>query len=429
MKPFAAVVLLVFVAMAFLGVFIFATFTNKNAASIGTVKIWGSIPAGVIDTLIGEIRDAREDFKSVTYRVLPEDILMPELVAAIAAGTGPDVVLFPASSFVKDGNKLQPIPYADVSRRSFQDAFIEAGEVFLTPDGIAALPFVVDPLVLYWNRTLFSDAGLAAPPRFWDEVAVVAPRLTKRSPNGSLTQSAIALGGWENVAHAKGILITLMHQLGSPVVETDRDGNYQSVLTKQKKSGIDVADSAIRFYTSFADPIKPVYSWNRSQKNSRDAFLGGTVALYIAPASELLGLRAGNPNLNFDVASVPSARGESSSVYATLTGLAIPRGAKNASGASQVIALLASPASSTFLSTAMHLPSVRRDVNVDSSADQFFALFRASALQSFTFLDPDSVRSDVLFGQMIERVASGRATVSESVRTAHDDLEQLIRVR
>lgn len=428
MKPFQAVVLAIFVSLALLGVFIFATFSASGGKDIGTVVIWGAMPQDTFDKLLSNARAGRNDFNGVTYKEVPQELLMPQLVTAIAAGTGPDLVLFPASSFVEDGNKLQPMPYSIVSKRDFQDTFVQSGEIFLTDDGVAALPFTIDPLVLYWNRTLFGNAGIARPPKYWDDVASLAPKLTQKADNGSLAVSAIALGGWGNISHAKGILLTLMTQLGSPVV-TKENGVYRSVLTAANSDGVSVADSAVRFYTDFADPVKPAYSWNRSQKNSRDAFLAGTLAMYIAPASELLQVRDANPNLNFDVAPVPMVRGGGQQVSAAVDGVAIPRGAKNATGA-QIVALeLASSAEQEFLINEIRLPSPRRDVEADASSDAYLSTFRAAALNSFSFNDPNPTETEVLFGRMIDTVQSGKAGLSDAVRNADDELQVLLRAQ
>jgi len=428
MKPFQAVVLGIFVSMALLGVFVFATFTASRTDAIGSVTIWGSLPQDSFDDLFTKIRGKRDDFNAVSYKQVPAENLIPQLVAAIAAGKGPDLVLFPASSIVKDGDKLQPITYSDIPRRDFQDTFVEAGEAFLTDEGVLGLPFYIDPMVMYWNRTLFSNAAIARPPKYWDELVTMAPQLTKKNPNGSLTTSAVAMGEWGNVAHAKGILITLMKQLGISVVQLGPNG-YRSALTASNDNGVLVADSVLRYYADFSNPVKPAYSWNRSQRQSRDAFLAGTLAMYMGPASELIGIREANPNLNFDVAPLPVARGGSEGVYADVLALAVPRGAPNPNGAATVAVELTSADNSTFFATQSRMPSTRRDVELNADADQYLSVFRSSALRSFVFLDPNPTQSDSVFSRMIDNISSGRLGVSESIRAADDELQQLLKVQ
>jgi len=426
MKVFNIVVLGIFLALAIGAVIVFATFTSFNKNTVGAVSIWGSLPEPVIQDLLSEMQAGNNTYDSVTYRFLPEEELMPELVEAIAAGRGPDLVVFPGEHLLSQSDKLISIPYNNISRRDFQDTYIQAGEVFLYADGIKGIPFTVDPLVMYWNRTLFSRAGIAQPPRYWDELSDMATRLTKSEENGTLKENAVALGTWENVSHAKEIFLTLAHQLGNPVVSEGTDGTYVSVLrVPAVDGGVSVTDSAVRFYTDFSDPVKPVYSWNRSEPDSRSVFLSGKLAVYFGPVSELAGIREANPNLNFDVAPVPSVRGKGSGVAARVTGLSIPRGSANAGGALLVAQAFSSASAQQSLRSLISLPSVRRDGAASAPNDPYGTMFDSAALLAFSFLDPDPAATDSIFKRMMEGVSSGKLQVSEATQAADDELEAL----
>ena len=71
----------------------------------------------------------------------------------------------------------------------------------------------------------------------------------------------------------------------------------------------------------------------------------------------------------------------------------------------------------------------RRDVTLDASRDAYLAVFQASALRAFSFLDPAPQESDAVFSRMIESIASGAKTHGEAVRIANGDLQALVRVR
>ena len=224
-------------------------------------------------------------------------------------------------------------------------------------------------------------------------------------------------------------MTTLIYQLGSPIVTKNQDGTLSSVLNTALSNGVVPGDSATRYYTDFADPIKPTYSWNRSQRSSHDAFLAGTLAMYVAPASELVDTRAENPNLNYDVAAVPVTRGGGEQVYADIQALAIPRGSKNLDGAVLVAEVLTSATQESFLANELDLPSPRRDVELDASADAYRSTFRLAAINSFVFIDPDPTVTDALFQRMVDAISSGRSSVTESVRKANDELHELTRVQ
>lgn len=428
MKPFNLVILMVFIVLALVGVFIFATFQGKGTESIGTVVIWGSVPTEIVKGELEVVRVARKDFDRVSYTEVPAEALIPNLVDAIAASRGPDLVLFPTSYLSTHADKLQDIPYSVMSRRTFQNTFIEAGEIFLGDSGMKGLPYLVDPLVLYWNRTLLTDAGFTAPPRYWDEVISMTAKLTKADKNGTLTQSTIALGSWDNVVHAKAILLSVLRELGNPVVAVE-GGEAKSVLRSTSVAGVSPAQSALRFYTEFADPTKPSYSWNRAQPSSRSAFLGGRVALYVGAASELFGLREANPNLNFDIAPLPQARGAGSASAAEFYALSVPRGAKNPQGALLAALILSGTEGQKVVASVARLPSVRRDLLTVSPADPYGEIFRTAALSAFAFLDPDPAGTDALFKRAVENISSGKLTIAEAVDDADAELRALITVR
>lgn len=426
MKPFQVVLLVIFASLALFAVFIFATFSGSGRDTIGPVTIWGSVSESVMDEVLSQTRMSNDQIKDVDYVFVPEASLTESLIEAIASGQGPDLVLLPASSLIEQKDTLLPIGYRSVSRRDFQDTYVEAGEVFLADDGIYGLPFYIDPYVTYWNRSLFSAAGIARAPRYWDEFIDIAPRLSQTTEAGTLTQSAVALGEWDNVRGAKDILISLIKGFGNPVIEYDESGNLFITLGQRATGGTSPAESALRFYTEFADPVQTVYSWSRSQANSRDAFTAGLLGVYLGRASDAQIIRAANPNLNFDVARYPQARDGAQVVPASIYAFSIPRGSENTSGALQAAALLTGSVAQDALAQETGLPSVRRDALSQNPDNPYEALFRDAALNSFSFLDPDPAETDAIFERMVENVSSGRLRFTEAVRSAQSELEILI---
>ncbi|OGG43478.1 hypothetical protein A2841_02545 [Candidatus Kaiserbacteria bacterium RIFCSPHIGHO2_01_FULL_48_10] len=425
MKPFHTIVLGIFLVLALLAVVVFATFSSSGGKSVGTVEVWGALPEQTMNPLVEALKTQNQDFSGVEYRAFPKDQLISELVEAIAKGAPPDLVLFPAESLVQHADKIQTISYTRLSRRDFQDTFVQAGEVFLGADGFKGFPFFVDPLVMYWNRSLFAEAAVARPPKYWDELSEATPKLTKKDERGGVTQSAVALGSWTNVVNAKAIFLSLLSQLGNPVIVRTESG-FKSVLSSAVTSTAASGDSALRFYTEFADPVKSSYSWNRSRPDSRTAFVSGTLAIYFGRASELTTIRAQNPNLNFDVAPVPATREGRSGGEAAMSALSVPRGARNPEGAILAAQALSGVDMQKALMNSVAMPSVRRDALSASPANPYAQTFNNAALSSVAFLDPSPQDSDSIFSRMVERVLSGQLRVGEAVRSADAELAALL---
>src|SRR5690606_18711963 len=86
------------------------------------------------------------------------------------------------------------------------------------------------------------------------------------------------------------------------------------------------------------------YTWNRSKATDLDEFAGGTLGMYFGPSSEWTLIEQKNPNLNYDVTSVPQGQGATTlRTYGDFYAFAIPRASQRAQGAFAVAQLFASP--------------------------------------------------------------------------------------
>jgi ABC-type glycerol-3-phosphate transport system substrate-binding protein len=335
------------------------------------------------------------------------------------------MILLPQDLILKQLDKYYLIPYTTYSARTFKDSFVPEGELYLRPEGIVGLPFSVDPLVMYWNRSMFSNAGVALPPTSWGDFFTLAPRLTTKDQNGNIVQSAIAFGEARNVLHFKDILALLSIQAGTSIVGMDDQGNLASVF-EEKGTSVAPAEEALSFFTEFSNPTKTSYSWNRSLPMDRSAFIAGKLALYFGYASELSGIRQANPNLDFDVAMVPQT-GNNRATFGAMNAIAILKASRNSGAAYTAAATLTSAALQKEWVTETGYPPVRRDLLTSLPGDAYQAVFWRSALISTAWLDPDRVATVGTFTRLVENATSGKLRVSESVRTASQEIDSLLR--
>lgn len=429
MSTFQIIVLGVCAALVLIGVSVFASFGGLGSgSSVGRVDIWGTLETTVMDQLLTTLRAGDNSFENVSYSRKETTTFKTELINAMAVGTAPDLILLVYDELYDLEDKLLIIPYGMVSQSSFLNSYIDEGQLFLTEGGALALPFLVDPMVMYWNRDLFSSAGIAVPPQFWNDFLTLAPKITSLDAGANITKSAVALGQWQNVAHAKEILSTLFMQAGDRIVMRGSDGRLDSVLgTTPTNAPSNPSESALRFYTEFTNPSKTTYSWNRTLPVSTTAFTSGDVATYFGFASELPGLAARNPNLRFAVAKVPQVEGSSSRLtYGRLTGLAIPRTSRNPNGAAQIAQKLTSSQSISTLTMLTGLPPVRRDVKINTADNAAMSVFVDSALIARAWVDPAPEETDVIFRTMIESVISGRNDSGSAIGEAARALKQLL---
>ncbi len=425
MSKFQLVLTGVFGACILLGVLIFSLGKFGSGQSLATVVVWGPLPSSYFSDLVtaAGLKDSKTI--KIDYVQKDEAKFEKDFIEALASNQGPDLFFLPQDLILKYKNKIFPIPYKNFPERNFKDTFIEEGELYLAPEGVLAVPFTVDPLVMYWNRTIFSNVGLGTPPKFWSEFYDLTPRLTTKDGALNVRQSAIAFGEYGNVSHATEILSTLIMQAGG-VISGRQNGEVVSFLQYKFNSPVLPATAALGFYTEFINPLKPFYSWNRSLPSSRNYFISGDLATYFGYASEIADIQNKNPNLNFDVAKMPqSTESEKVLTFGKMNALAVTKASKNIAPAVQVAMLFSSQPVILKLSELTKLPPVRRDLLTQKPTDAFMSIFYDSAIQSRGWLQPDRAETNTIFKEMIESVTAGRRTAGESVQRTDEEINLL----
>ena len=425
---FQIVILSVSGVLLLVGVGLFATYGGLlGGTNVGKVVMWGTADSAVTNGFLEQLATEDKSFQDVNYAQKNPATYEADLINAIASGSGPDLVMLPQESILRFSDKIQPIPYGSVSQRTFLDSYIDEAALYLGDGGSAALPLLVDPLVMYWNRDLLSSAGVAEPPRYWNQLVSLAPKLTKVDASKNISLSAVAMGQWVNIENAKALLAALFMQAGDPIVKNDADGTPQSVFGATPLGAPEnPAQAALRFYTEFANPSKENYSWNRSLPKSFDAFTAGNLGIYFGFASELPRIAARNPSLRFGVAPLPQIEGNGIRLtYATLTGVVVPKNAANPSGALAIAIKLSDAPAVALAASRFGLPAVRRDLLLETPQSAVGSVFVQSALMSRAWLDPSPVASSDVFQRMVESVISGRLGPADAVTEGARSLERL----
>ncbi len=323
-------------------------------------------------------------------------------------------------------NKITLIPFKSIPERTYKDSYVPIFNNFLTGEGTYGVPFVVDPLVLYYNRTMLESAGIAEPPSTWEAVTGLSALLTRKLPDQTLQKSLVAFGEYENVTNARALVSLLLLQSGAPITTSTNTGVRAALATAPTAGsfGTTPAESALNFYTQFANPTKTVYSWNRSMQPARQAFLAGDVALYPGFASERALLSAGNPNLNFDMSRMPQPETSDKRVtYGLGYVFAIPKASKNTSGAFQTaMAIAGKDVAPSFASYLGMAPALRGSLKA-SADDAFGPVFFPEALVASGWLSPAPKTIDTIFSTMIGNITTGRKSVRDALFTADQALD------
>lgn len=423
---FQTVLITGFIVIALIAVAIFAlggfgggggTITSR----LQPVEIWGTYPSSVMANIIGKANQARGNLPTISYREIDSRNYDNAVTEALSTGGGPDLFFVNETIIRYHQKKITTIFYSTFPERTYKDRFAEGTEVYLFPSAIYAMPFAIDPLIMYWNRDLVSAANFTAPPQYWDQMYDYVKAITKRSADGlDVTRATVALGDFRNVDHSTEILSTLFFQSGEKITMLQGKDLMKSQLGAQNQNA---TQAALRFYTEFTNPTSQAYTWNRALPKSRDAFLGNTLAIYFGFASEYRFIREANPNLNFDVAPMPQKRDTVRPVtYGTMIGLAISRMSDNKSGAYAVANALSDPDLNVLFTDSLGLAPVRRDVLAKTESDPWKSVTYRSAINAKAWYQPSSYWADSVFQTMIESVISGKMDVPRALQQASQDL-------
>ncbi|MHB8651546.1 MAG: ABC transporter substrate-binding protein [Minisyncoccota bacterium] len=407
---------------------------NSSNKNYGTITVWGTIPAAAFKDAWATAYPNIDTLR-VTYVAKSSQDFNAALTGALANGAGPDAVILAQEDLYAHKEQLVSL---GVNARDFKNTFITEGELYLDPAGPLAMPLVVDPMVMYWNRDLYAAGGVASAPTSWTAFYTDPLQgITKRgATQGSITQSVLAFGQFQNVTHAKDILAMLMLQTGDPITAyQQQQGSDTQTLVSMIANSMNApaapAASALRFYTRFADPVRIEYSWNGSLPFSQDFFAQGGLATYFGYASERATIASKNPHLNFDVAVVPQAANEAGApgvpaTFGELYAYGVLRQAPNQAGALYGAQVLAAARFVGALSSQMNVAPARRDLLGVRSADPYQDIANRSALIAHGWIDPSPTNTARAFQLAIEDVLSGRRQPQEAVNTIDSRINELI---
>jgi len=419
-----------------LGFGFFAFYESPNDAEdhVGDVVIWGTVSRDIMEEALIALDDVlpKGYEGTVAYKEKDERTFNEVLVDALAAGEGPDLFLLRQGDIVKHLNKIFIIPYESYTERRFKDTYIEGGEIYLSNEGVLALPFIVDPLIMFWNRDILAREGVATTPENWSEFFLLSPKLTKRDSSANILLATVPFGEYRNVTNAKEIISALIMQADNPISYRNPTTNDLTISLQTLNSGREdepsPTEAALRYYTEFSNPVKSVYSWNRALNESRRTFLSGDLAFYFGFASEISELRKANPNLNFDIAVLPQIKDDlTPATFGNMQALAVVGSTDNFAGSVRVAALLSTNSVLAVVQEFTLLPPVTRSLLSNQQVDDIQPILYESALISAAWLEPDREKVDTAFRDMIESISSGRLRINEAIGEAQTELTNLLK--
>jgi len=425
------IVLVVFLTV----IFIFGNF-GGGAVSSAKLEFWGVYEdkQSFNETIkIFQSSNPANQGIKINYRQFSYEDYEKALIGALAAGTGPDLVMIHHTWLAKHRDKLAPMPDSSGSDEikfltptDFQIQLVDvAYKDLVLQNKIYGIPLYVDTLALYYNKDMFNTAGITRPPQNWEEFNKDVELLTKFDKDGNIIQAGAAMGTARNINRSTDILAALMIQNGTKMTNTT---NTNAVFTRSV-NGVKVGENALQYYTDFTNPLKTVYTWNESQHYSIDAFIEGKVAMMFNYSHQIPVVRGRFERLNFSVASMPQFSELDAKNYANYWAVGVLAQSKNQQAAWRFLNFLASKEGSLTYATKAERPSARRDIIDMQRNDPRLGVFAVQALSAKSWYQIDNGAIDQILAEMIDDVNYKRKKITQALRAAETAVSTLMTKR
>ena len=166
-----------------------STAASSPAAGKVTLTYWSGFTGGDGPTYVALVKEFNATHPNIQVNMVvqPWDTIAQKLPTALKTGSGPDIAtpdynVGTIRNYITDG-LIAPIDdligsgpdqiAPGVLPKTLTDGFTVNGHLYAAPANFATL-------LLYYNKTLFSGAGISAPPTTMDELRADAVKLTKK---------------------------------------------------------------------------------------------------------------------------------------------------------------------------------------------------------------------------------------------------------
>jgi multiple sugar transport system substrate-binding protein len=332
----AAVALLVLLALGAAAVTAAAATRSSKAPEKLTIWVgWQARELGVFKSVVAEYNKAHPNTQWNVVGNISDD----KIVAAIRAGNAPDVASsfnsYDVGVYCGTGGWIDLTPLMKQSGQSFNQ-FPPATNYYGQYGGKhCALPLLADDYGLYYNKTLFKQAGITSPPKSIAELTADAKKLTKFNPDGSIKVLGFDpfVGFYENTPErwvtAWGGREQWANSSGQSILAK---APGWSAWLKWQKSLVDWIGykKLVKFQAGLGDEF-----------SSSNAFEVGKVAMNYDGEWRVAFIQAEHPTLNYGTAPMPVANPKRyGSGYINGTIIGIPKNGKHQSEAWDLVKYL-----------------------------------------------------------------------------------------
>ena len=265
------------------------------------------------------------DFK---YEPIPGNYT-EKIQLMLGTHTAPDVFYLrgeTAPAYIRF-NVLEPLNrYARDSSFHLDDFYPTLLDAFEKNDTLFGIPKDFNPYVLFYNKTMFREAGLTRPPQNWTELEAYARQLTKDTNGDGKTDQY-------------GLVLEPVIEMVMPFVYQN-GGNFQKPDGSLGILGKNFLD-AINFYVGLSKKGVATIPSELSAKWNGECFGTKKCAMVISSGWLIPEMRANYGDVDWDVAELPAGKQKATVVFTNA--YVIPKESDHKKTAWQLIEYLTNP--------------------------------------------------------------------------------------
>ncbi len=353
----------------------------------------------------------------IEVQTIPQAEYKTKLLAAIAAGSGPDVAQIPSNAMTEFYNYglIQPFPEDILSAEYMEENCVPAVIEKLIIDGtLYGLPTDVQTIVLFYNPVLFEKAGLDpdTPPKDWNELIEFAEKLTIWE-NGKMIQSGLGIGGYAPV------LESFMKSAGATFWENEYEIKYEDAQLE----GLKFFTDAIKVHRVYTPEFGSRWTGFRQVIEAMVFGHGAMVGSFQVGSRE---------DLVFQTAPVP-VNPETGERVTTLTSwsLVIMNDCEESEAAAKWLKYITSPeAQKSWFKTTGELPSFKSVIEDEEFKDDDLLLTILESLNysaptfSKGWADPASMYRTIAYSEAINNDMDPKEAIQKAIKEINIYLDE-----
>lgn len=278
-------------------IFLISKLSKPSKPKDVTLLYWGVWEDATVMQPI--LDDFHKTHPRITIKYEKQDIkglgnYIQRLNQASTKSNGPDIIRFHSSWLPEVKNLLLPLPSSVVKNSGIDKDYYKTVSRDLKYKGAYyGIPLGIDTLALFVNTNRLNNIGEQIPTT-WEDLAKVARKLMIIEGD-KIVKSGLALGTYQNIAHAPDVISLLLRINGADIT---------NLAGPQRKNTIE----ALQYYTSFAKGEDKF--WDPTLDNSKLAFAKGDLAMYFGYSWDIFEIDARKaPDVVYQTVKIPSLSG------------------------------------------------------------------------------------------------------------------------